>query len=201
MPLRRPLWCLLLSGLLGAAGCSQPEAPKTNADAAKAALEAEQRKKAEEEAKKRIVPTADPKKIEELMPEGPADYPRAAVKSELQEIPEGKTVKVAATYGQEGKSFEIVTVDFAGAAAKIGQAYWWVDRSVDQKLKVGYEKTGYVQQWYKSYEFHDQEKKISKFMVCAGSRFVVSVEAKDVPMDVIKATVEKIDFRKLAALK
>jgi len=201
MYLRQLLWCLLLSGLLGATSCSQPEASKTNASAAKAEVEAEQRKKAEADAKKRIVPTADPKKIEALMPEGPADYVRTAVKSELQDGPDGTTVKVVATYGKEGQSFDLVTVDFAGAAAKISQAYWWVDRRVDQKLKTGYEKTGYVQQVYKSYEFHDQEKNISKFMVCAGSRFVVSVDAQNVPMDTLKATVEKIDFRKLAALK
>ncbi|MCW8129744.1 MAG: hypothetical protein KIS92_05260 [Planctomycetota bacterium] len=199
---RKVVLLLLLAIMAVQVGCSKAEPPKAQKAADLAEEMEKQRREAEEaEHKRYAVKPVDFKRLCEMLPAGKEPYVRHDVGGQVETNAGEQTSKAWALYGKEPHQFRIDLIDFAGAKKKIDEAYWWTTRSVDQKLKSGYEKTGFVQQWYKSYERLNTEKKTSQYLVCAGERFIVSAEGGEDEMEHLKAAVHSMDFRKLADTK
>jgi len=193
------VWAVMIATTLLAAGCSKPE-PK----GAKAEKLAEELAKAEQErqaaeAKKRVVKPIDGKRLQELLPTGSTTLAREEAANSQDQMGEHQTSKAWATYGKGSVRIELI--DFAGAKKKIEEGYWWTTRNVDQKLKDGYEKTGVIQQWYKTYERQNTQKNTVQLLVNAGERFIVSAEGTGVEMSQVKELVEQISFKTLANMK
>lgn len=183
-------------------GCSKAEVPKDQKAAELAAqMEKEKRDAEEAERKKYAIKPVDFKRLVELLPAGKDPYGKHDAEGKFDTSGGEQISKAWALYGKEPCQIRIDLIDFAGAKKKIEEAYWWTSRSVDQQLKSGYEKTGFVQQWYKSYERLNTEKKSSQYLVCAGERFIVSAEGSDADMEVLKSIVQNMDFRKLSDMK
>lgn len=190
----------MLAGLL--VGCSKPEEPKgQKAQELAEEMAKQEKERQEKEKKKYMIKAIDPKVLVEVLPPGTEPFAKHDATSSYDTSGADQTAKAMALYGKEPHQFRIDLIDFANAKKKIDEAYWWTSRSINQTLKSGYEKTGVVQQWYKSYERLNTEKKTSQFLVCAGERFIVSAEGAEEDMEVIKNTVQSIDFKKLANMK
>lgn len=185
------------------AGCSNSEKKTAEVKTEPTQEEKDAKKKAElEELKKKYqTQPVDFKKLQEFFPDGTAEFAKGQPTGAFDTSGNDKTSKATVIYGKEPRTIRVDIVDFANAKKKIDEAYWWTTRSVDNKLKDGYEKTGYVMQLFKTYEHQSIEKKTSQYLICVGERFIISAEAADVEMPAVKAIVDKIDYRKLSTTK
>ncbi|MBI3830856.1 MAG: hypothetical protein HY291_15155 [Planctomycetes bacterium] len=201
--MRNAIQCIPVLTLVLCAGCSNSEKKTADAKTELTQEEKDAAKKADLEAlkKKYEAQPVDPKRLQEFFPEGTAEFAKGQPTGSIEPSGNDKTSKATVVYGKEPHTIRVDIVDFANAKKKIDDAYWWTTRSVDNKLKDGYEKTGYVMQLFKTYEHQSIEKKTSQYLICVGERFIISAEATDVEMPAVKAIVDKIDYRKLSTTK
>lgn len=195
-------WVPVVAVLL-CVGCSNGEKKTAEVKTELTPEEVEAKKKEELAALKKKYETqpVDPKRLQEFFPEGTADFAKGQPAGSIEPSGNDKTSKATVIYGKDPHTIRVDIVDFANAKKKIDEAYWWTTRSVDNKLKDGYEKTGYVMQLFKTYEHQSIEKKTSQYLICVGERFIISAEGADVEMPAVKAIVDKIDYRKLSTTK
>ena len=195
----------ILSCIFLLTACSeQPKQDLQKAEQAANQLAAERKAEKEKERLKRVIQPIDPKVLGEFLPPGTTEWPRGEISGAL--VPGGgqNTSKSQAEYGAAGHKIVLEIVDFADSKSKIEAAYWWVTKDIkpaNQQLKDGYEKTDYCQKWYKTYERFNKEKNTCQYLVHAGGRYIVSATAENEDMAAVKALVDKMDFKKLAATK
>lgn len=190
---------ITITAMLVLAGCSKPEPKGAKAEKLAEELAKAEKERQAEEAKKRAIKPIEGQRLQELLPTGSATLAREEAANSQEQMGEHLTSKAWAAYGKGSVRIELI--DFAGAKKKIDEGYWWTSRNVDQKLKDGYEKTGVIQQWYKTYERQNTPKNTVQLLVNAGERFIVSAEGTGVEMNQLKELVEQINFKTLANLK
>jgi hypothetical protein len=111
--------------------------------------------------------------------------------------------KAEADYNNEdySQSMDIEITDLAGASGFAGLAAWgWAMVDIDKETETGYEKTTKFK-GHKAYEKYDNEYQNGSIEVLVSGRFMVSVSGNNVPMELIKSSIDEIDFAQLESMK
>jgi hypothetical protein len=184
----------LFSNCGGKADEEKKEEPKTGMEALQNL--ADEAEKLSKDGPKEVI---DAKLLKELLPADADGMPRKEASSEKTGAMGFQVATANARYNDGDSSIEVSIVDVAGTGAIMGMAAWaMID--VDKESESGYEKTT-TYKGHKAFEKYNTNNKDGEMAVLVASRFVVSVKGNNVSMDKVKATVDEIDFDKLASMK
>ena len=116
----------------------------------------------------------------------------------------GFTISTAeARYETQGTNTSI-KVEITDVGAMTGMAaiamYAWATTEMSSESDHGYEKTTTVR-GYRAYEKVDRQSNWSELHLLVGGRFIVDIEGSEVPIDALKAALDKIDLGKLEGMK
>lgn len=141
--------------------------------------------------------------LKALLPETLGDLKRANAEGEKSGAMGFTISKAEADYNNEdySQSMDIEITDLAGATGYAGLAAWgWAMVDIDKETETGYEKTTKYN-GHKAYEKYDNENQNGSIEVLVSGRFMVSVSGNNVPMEMIKSSMDEIDFAKLESMK
>ena len=141
--------------------------------------------------------------LKALLPESLGDLKRANAEGEKSGSMGFTISKAEADYNNEdySQSMDIEITDLAGASGFAGLAAWgWAMVDIDKETETGYEKTTKYK-GHKAYEKYDNEYQNGSIEVLVSGRFMVSVSGNNVPMEMIKSSMDEIDFAKLESMK
>ncbi len=141
--------------------------------------------------------------LKALLPESLGDLKRANAEGEKSGAMGFTISKAEADYNNEdySQSMDIEITDLAGASGFAGLAAWgWAMVDIDKETETGYEKTTKYK-GHKAYEKYDNENQNGSIEVLVSGRFMVSVSGNNVPMEMIKSSMDEIDFAKLESMK
>jgi hypothetical protein len=141
--------------------------------------------------------------LKALLPETLGDLKRANAEGEKSGSMGFTISKAEADYNNEdySQSMDIEITDLAGATGYAGLAAWgWAMVDIDKETETGYEKTTKYN-GHKAYEKYDNEYQNGSIEVLVSGRFMVSVSGNNVPMEMIKSSMDEIDFAKLESMK
>lgn len=154
-----------------------------------------------EEGKKYEV--VDFRELKALLPEAIGDLKRTNAEGEKSGAMGFTISKAEADYNNEDYSqrIDIEITDMSGATGFAGMAAWgWAMADVDKETETGYEKT-IKYKGHKAYEKYDNQDQYGSIEVLVSGRFMLSVNGNNVPMAVLKSTIDEIDIGKLEAMK
>jgi len=154
-----------------------------------------------EEGKKYEV--VDFRELKALLPEAIGDLKRTNAEGEKSGAMGFTISKAEADYNNEDYSqrVDIEITDLSGATGFAGMAAWgWAMADVDKETETGYEKT-IKYKGHKAYEKYDNQDQYGSIEVLVSGRFMLSVNGNNVPMAVLKSTIDEIDIGKLEAMK
>ena len=141
--------------------------------------------------------------LKALLPETLGDLKRANAEGEKSGSMGFTISKAEADYNNEdySQSMDIEITDLAGASGFAGLAAWgWAMVDIDKETETGYEKTTKYK-GHKAYEKYDNEYQNGSIEVLVSGRFMVSVSGNNVPMEMIKSSIDEIDFAQLESMK
>lgn len=141
--------------------------------------------------------------LKALLPESLGDLKRANAEGEKSGSMGFTISKAEADYNNEdySQSMDIEITDLAGASGFAGLAAWgWAMVDIDKETETGYEKTTKFK-GHKAYEKYDNEYQNGSIEVLVSGRFMVSVSGNNVPMELIKSSIDEIDFAQLESMK
>jgi len=141
--------------------------------------------------------------LKALLPESLGDLKRANAEGEKSGSMGFTISKAEADYNNEdySQSMDIEITDLAGASGFAGLAAWgWAMVDIDKETETGYEKTTKYK-GHKAYEKYDNEYQNGSIEVLVSGRFMVSVSGNNVPMEMIKSSIDEIDFAQLESMK
>jgi len=141
--------------------------------------------------------------LKALLPESLGDLKRANAEGEKSGAMGFTISKAEADYNNEdySQSMDIEITDLAGASGFAGLAAWgWAMVDIDKETETGYEKTTKYK-GHKAYEKYDNEYQNGSIEVLVSGRFMVSVSGNNVPMEMIKSSIDEIDFAQLESMK
>ncbi len=197
---------LILSGC-GKGGDNQPNQDQSSDD--KTGIESvdefvdnmkEVQKNMEQGQKYEVVDFRD---LKALLPEALGDLKRENAQGEKSSAMGFTISKAEADYNNEDYSqrIDIEITDLAGATGYAGLAAWgWAMVDIDKETDSGYEKTTKYK-GHKGYEKYENEYQNGSIEVLISGRFMVSVRGNNVPMDMIKFSIDKIDIAALENMK
>ena len=145
----------------------------------------------------------DFRELKALLPESFGDLKRTNAKGEKSGAMGFTISKAEADYNNEehSQSIDIEITDLAGASGFAGLAAWgWAMADIDKETETGYEKT-IKYKGHKAYEKYDNEYQNGSIEVLVSGRFMVSVSGNNVPMEMIKSSMDEIDFAQLESMK
>jgi len=157
--------------------------------------------KSMEEGKKYEV--VDFRDLKALLPESIGDMKRTNAQGEKSGAMGFTISKAEADYNNEdySQSIDIEITDLSGASGYAGFAAWgWAMVDVDKETETGYEKTTKYK-GHKAYEKYDNQDQYGSIEVLVSGRFMLSVNGNNVPMAVLKSTIDEMDISKLEAMK
>ncbi len=195
---------LIAATLLTSCGKSeeqkQAEEAKVSLGGAMDAMK-EMAKAAEDQQKNGPVETVDFRALKELLPADADGLPRKEASGEKNGAMGFKISTAEAKYANAdgSETAEVGIVDAGGTGALMGLAAWTM-MDIDKETETGYEKTTTMGD-NKAYEKYDNSGKDGELVVVVAKRFVVTAKGHGVPMDKIKATLNKVDLDKLAGMK
>jgi len=141
--------------------------------------------------------------LKALLPESLGDLKRANAEGEKSGSMGFTISKAEADYNNEdySQSMNIEITDLAGASGFAGLAAWgWAMADIDKETETGYEKTTKYK-GHKAYEKYDNEYQNGSIEVLVSGRFMVSVSGTNVPMEMIKSSIDEIGFAQLESMK
>jgi hypothetical protein len=145
----------------------------------------------------------DFRELKALLPESLGDLKRVNAEGEKSGSMGFTISKAEADYNNEdySQSMDIEITDLAGASGFAGLAAWgWAMADIDKETETGYEKTTKYK-GHKAYEKYDNEYQNGSIEVLVSGRFMVSVSGNNVPMEMIKSSIDEIDFAQLESMK
>ena len=145
----------------------------------------------------------DFRELKALLPESFGDLKRTNAKGEKSGAMGFTISKAEADYNNEehSQSIDIEITDLAGASGFAGLAAWgWAMADIDKETETDYEKT-IKYKGHKAYEKYDNEYQNGSIEVLVSGRFMVSVSGNNVPMEMIKSSMDEIDFAQLESMK
>ena len=141
--------------------------------------------------------------LKALLPESLGELKRVNAEGEKSSAMGFTISKAEAYYNNEdySQSMDIEITDLAGATGYAGLAAWgWAMVDIDKETESGYEKTTKYR-GHKAYEKYDNEYQNGSIEVLVSGRFMVSVSGNDVPMEMIKSSIDEIDISALESIK
>jgi len=110
--------------------------------------------------------------------------------------------KAEAQYeGENGANVSITVTDVGAMAGVAAMAtYAWAAGTIDRESETSYERSTTIK-GYKGYERYDRQSNSGEVQVLVAGRFVVEVTGNNMPMDAIKAALDKVDLGKLESMK
>ena len=144
----------------------------------------------------------DFRELKALLPEDLPGMARSNAEGEKNSAMGFTISKAEAGYdGENAANVRIVITDVGAMAGVAAMAmYAWAAGTVDRETETSYEKSTSIK-GYKGYEKYDRSNTSGEVQILVGGRFVVEVNGNNVPMDVIKNAVEKVDLGKLEGMK
>jgi hypothetical protein len=141
--------------------------------------------------------------LKDLMPEDINGLARSSLEGEKNSAMGFTISKAEARYETQGANASI-RIEISDIGAMTGMAamaaFGWATMDMSNESDNGYERTTTIK-GYRGYERYDKQSNFSEYQVLVGGRFVVHVEGNEVPMDVLKAAIDRIDLRKLEGMK
>ncbi len=141
--------------------------------------------------------------LKALLPESLGDLKRVNAEGEKSSAMGFTISKAEADYNNEdySQSMDIEITDLAGATGYAGLAAWgWAMVDIDKETESGYEKTTKYR-GHKAYEKYDNEYQNGSIEVLVSGRFMVSVSGNNVPIEMIKSSIDEIDISALESIK
>lgn len=141
-------------------------------------------------------------KLKELLPAALPDMKRTNAEGEKTSAG-GMTVSTASGQyeSEKGASMSIRITDMAGTGGMTAMALAaWSATSIDKESDSQIERTGTIA-GYKSHEEYNKEGKSGSVDILIGKGFLVEVDGSDVTLDDLKKAAQKIDLKKLEALR
>ena len=150
------------------------------------------------------IEAVDFRQLKALLPESLAGMERTDAQGERMQMMGVNTAHAEGTYeatDESGGMIEIRLTDLGNTsgAAAMGVAGWAM-MDYDREEESSYERT-MSYQGCKGVEEYDTDMSEGTVRVLVGKRFMVEVEGSEVPMETIKAALERIDLKKLEALE
>ena len=195
---------LVAATLLTACGKSEEQKKAEEASASLGgAMDAmkDMAKAAEDQQKNGPVETVDFRALKELLPADADGLPRKEATGEKNGAMGFKVSTAEGKYANADgtETAEVGIIDAGGTGALMGLAAWTM-MDIDKETETGYEKTTTMGD-NKAYEKYDNANKDGELVVVVAKRFVVTAKGHGIPMDKIKATLNKVDLNKLAGMK
>lgn len=142
----------------------------------------------------------DFRKLKELLPESIAGFKRTSASGEKSGAMGMGISQAEGKYEGEGKaSLRVKLIDTAGVGGLAIAGMAMAGMEIDKESEHGYERTSTVD-GRKIFEKYDSRSKSGEVKVLVSSRFVVEVDADEVPMETVKEVAGKLDLAKLEAL-
>ena len=167
------------------------EAMKTGGVAAGVALGATQAKEA-----------VDFRELKSLLPEELPGMKRSNSDGEKTSAMGFTISKAEAQYDTDSGANVRITITDVGAMAGVAAmaTYAWAAGVIDRESETSYERSMTIK-GYKGYERYDRQANSGEVQVLVAGRFVVEVNGNNMPMDAIKAALDKVDLGKLESMK
>lgn len=146
----------------------------------------------------------DFRELKALLPEDLSGMKRAKAEGERSSAMGFTISKAEAQYESESDADARITITISDVGAMAGVAamatYAWAAGSVDRETETSYERSVTIN-GHKGYEKYDRQANSGEVQVLVAGRFVVEVDGNNMPMDAIKAALEKVDLGKLESMK
>ena len=136
------------------------------------------------------------RKLKELMPESLAGMERTKVKGSTTGFAGFKASVAEATFKQDDKKVEIKLIDGAGLGLAIMGAAAWSKVEFDEESDDGYKRTTTFD-GHKALEDCKNDHRRCNLSMIAHSRFVLTLEGRNVDMDHLKKMVRTMDIDQL----
>lgn len=182
---------MTLSGCGGSKN-EESEEPKSTLGALKEFSE-----KAEEMSKKEAVDPVSFQELKELLPGTLAGISRTEAEGESNGSMGFKISVAKGRYEDGDKNIELDIMDLGGVGgfAVAGLAAWTLAES-ERETDTGYERTIKLD-GHKGFEKYDNTSQSGELKLFINERFLVSLDARNIPMDDLKSAFRQIDFSKL----
>lgn len=144
----------------------------------------------------------DFRELKELLPEDLSGMKRSSAEGEKTSAMGFTISKAEARYEGDNDAGVQITITDVGAMAGVAAmaTYAWAAGTIDRETESSYEKSVTIK-GYKGYEQYDRQSNSGEVQVLVAGRFVVEVDGTNIPMDGIKAALEKLDLGKLESMK
>jgi len=144
----------------------------------------------------------DFRELKALLPEDLSGMKRSNAEGERAGAMGFTISKAEAQYDSDSGANARITITDVGAMAGVAAMamYAWAAGSVDRETETSYERSTTIK-GYKGYEKYDSQSKSGEVQVLVAGRFVVGVNGNNMPMDAIKAALEKMDLGRLESMK
>lgn len=144
----------------------------------------------------------DFRELKALLPDDLAGMKRSNAEGEKTSAMGFTISKAEARYEGDNNASVQITITDVGAMAGVAAmaTYAWAAGTVDRETESSYEKSVTIE-GYKGYEKYDRQSNSGEVQVLVAGRFVVEVDGNNMPMDGIKAALEKLDLGKLESMK
>jgi len=144
----------------------------------------------------------DFRELKALLPEDLSGMKRANAEGERSSAMGFTISKAEARYESDSDANVRITITDVGAMAGVAAmaTYAWAAGSINRETETSYERSVTIN-GYKGYEKYDRQTNSGEMQVLVAGRFVVEVDGNNMPMDAIKAALEKVDLGKLESMK
>ncbi len=144
----------------------------------------------------------DFRELKALLPEDLSGMKRANAEGERSSAMGFTISKAEARYESESDANARITISDVGAMAGVAAmaTYAWAAGSIDRETETSYERSVTIH-GHKGYEKYDRQTNSGEVQVLVAGRFVVEVDGNNMPMDAIKAALEKVNLGKLESMK
>lgn len=142
----------------------------------------------------------DFRELKALLPESLAGLSRTSHTGEKAGAMGFKMSTASAEYREGDKEMDVAIVDFAGVGAAMAGVAAWATVEVDRETEEGYERTTMIE-GYKGYEKYDRKNKSGQASVIVGSRFIVTVEGRNVSEKELSEAIGRLELKKLAGME
>ncbi len=143
----------------------------------------------------------DHRELKALLPAEVKGMKRASASSEKSGAMGMAIARAEARFENGDRSIEIEILDTGGLGSIGAMSHaTWTSVEIDRETDTGFERT--VQyRGFKAMEQYDRQNRTGSIQVLVGGRFIVKAEGSEVPIEAIRAALDAVDLKKLAALK
>lgn len=151
---------------------------------------------------KQAAEAVDFRELKALLPEDLPGMKRSSAEGEKSSAMGFTISKAEARYESDAGANISITISDVGAMAGVAAmaTYAWAAGAIDRETETSYEKSVTIN-GYKGFEKYDRQYSSGEIQVLVGGRFVVEVDGNNIPMDAIKAALDKVDLGKLEGMK